>query len=482
MRRVFHSIVLVAVISLSISLWACSKEETNSFVVPTHSILVSHPGETGSTEFEARNISSIEATTIPDGWTVENIDLYNGIITVTAPSTFDNNEDREGDLVLKGYTPTGNTRTVTIYVAVLQNADIDFSDRPANCFVVTQANTRYKFNPYIGGTSTPLETSYVELLWQTRKELINYIDMRDGKVSFYIDGVDSDDDTELSLYPGNALIGAFNDNDELIWSWHIWVTDKNPEAAEYITTLSGRDMMVMNLGAISVNDGSGNESKILASYGLYYQWGRRTPFVGPIAWNFIQNEDARLYDSDGDMLFLDYVESTAETGTEAWANANPMCIIKGNATNSYDWLADTASDALWSDSTKTESDPCPHGWRLPDSSLYANLTITDKDDTMSWEEAQPMYGWTLVDTTSDKEYFFTAAGRRNYLDGRLDNMNTNLELPVPWSGYYWTTTTNGADATALYFNLNTNTRTWNGIDVAHAMHRANALPVRCVRE
>ena len=71
---------------------------------------------------------------------------------------------------------------------------------------------------------------------------------------------------------------------------------------------------------------------------------------------------------------------------------------------------------------------------------------------------------------------------RNYLDGRLDNMNTNLELPVPWSGYYWTTTTIGGDASALYFNLNTDTRTWNGFDAAHAMHRANALPIRCVRE
>lgn len=93
-----------------------------------------------------------------------------------------------------------------------------------------------------------------------------------------------------------------------------------------------------------------------------------------------------------------------------------------------------------------------------------------------------MYGWMLMDKTSGEEYFFTAAGRRNYLDGRLDNMNTNLELPVPWSGYYWTATTDEAYASALYFNLNTNTRTWNGFDAARAMQRANALPIRCVRE
>ena len=220
----------------------------------------------------------------------------------------------------------------------------------------------------------------------------------------------------------------------------------------------------------------------MASYGLYYQWGRKTPLPGPFTWDFTGNEDARLFDSEGDILHLGYVESTAETGDTAWANANPVNIIKGNVNNGYDWLAQTTDDALWSDSKKTENDPCPYGWRVPDNSIFANLTITEKDDAIAWEEAQPMYGWMLKDTTNDMEYFFTAAGRRNYLDGRLDNMNTNLELPVPWSGYYWTTTTRGGDASALYFNLNTDTRTWNGFDAAHAMHRANALPIRCVRE
>lgn len=93
-----------------------------------------------------------------------------------------------------------------------------------------------------------------------------------------------------------------------------------------------------------------------------------------------------------------------------------------------------------------------------------------------------MYGWMLEDTTTGASHFFSAAGRRNYLDGRLDNMNVNETLPVPWSGYYWSATPLGDDASALYFNLNTDTRsTWNGIDTSRAMHRANALPVRCVK-
>jgi hypothetical protein len=99
---------------------------------------------------------------------------------------------------------------------------------------------------------------------------------------------------------------------------------------------------------------------------------------------------------------------------------------------------------------------------------------------MSWETLQPLYGIMLTDGTTD--YFFTAQGRRNYIDCRLDIINANEALPVPWSGYYWTSTTNEANATSLYFNLNTNTRHWNGFENKHPMQRANALPVRCTRD
>lgn len=481
MKRRLYGITFLMVLGLSILNLSCSKEEVNSFVVPTGSILVSEPGEVGSTHFDSHNIASIVATTVPDGWSVNDIDLYSGTITVTAPKSFNDDEVTEGDLKLTGYTPTGDSRVVTIYVAILPNADIDFSSKPANCFIVTQPKTRYHFNPYVGGSNVALDTEKVALLWESRKELINYMDFRDGKVSFYVSGT-TDDDEKVSLNPGNALIGAYNAAGELIWSWHVWVTNNNPEAAENIVTMGGRELMAMNLGATETNDGSGDESKILASYGLYYQWGRKTPLPGPYTWNFTQNEDARMYDTEGEIRYLAYEKSTADTGTEAWSNLNPMSVIIGNPDNNYDWLFTGTNDTLWSTDHKTENDPCPHGWRVPDSSIYANLTITEKDDAISWEEAQPMYGWMLKDVTTNEEYFFTAAGRRNYLDGRLDNMNTNLDLPVPWSGYYWTASTDGAMATAMYFNLNTNTRTWNGFEAARPMQRANAMPVRCVRE
>ena len=95
-----------------------------------------------------------------------------------------------------------------------------------------------------------------------------------------------------------------------------------------------------------------------------------------------------------------------------------------------------------------------------------------------------MYGWNLEDTTTGYTYFFTAQGRRNYLDGRLDIVNDDAFRPIPWSGYYWTASSlEDGNAEAMFFDLNSETRaTWNAFEPARSMHRANAMPVRCVRE
>lgn len=480
MKRVLSSISIVF-IALAMMLGACSKKEVKSFVVPAEAILVSMPGQSGTTSFRSHNITSVTATSIPTGWVVDDINMYEQTITVTAPSSFDNEEVTEGDITLTGYTPTGATKSLSIYVAILPNADIDFTSSPSNCYIATQPETRYRFNPCIGGGSTPLNTAEVKIIWQTGDDLIKYLDMRDGSATFYLaEALDKDDNPTGKVEDGNAVIGGYDADGNLVWSWHIWVTNNNPEQNTIV--INGTTMMNYNLGAWDNSNGESNGEKILGSYGLYYQWGRKNPMPGPFTWNFISNEDDHIFNDEEEIIYIDYVESTSETGTTTWATLNPMAMILGVKENSYNWLFDTTDDTLWNETSKSEHDPCPDGWRVPSSSVFATLSIAEKDDAMSWEEAQPMYGWMLEDSTSGQQHFFSAAGRRNYLDGRLDNMNDNLDLPVPWSGYYWTATAEGEDAAAMYFNLNTETRSWNGFDAAYPMHRANALPIRCVRE
>lgn len=478
MKRVIFGLLLM--LGIGSLLGSCSKEETYIFTVPSKSILVSKPGDVGTTSFDSYNIASISATSIPEGWELVDINLYDGTITVKAPSSFDEEEVRNGDLSLKGYTPQGTSRTITIYLAILENADVDYTASPANCYIANKPDTRFVFNPYIGGNDIALATEKVDIVWQSRRSLIKYLDLRDGKASFYLEmAVDEDDEPLNEVYEGNAILGAYDKSGELIWSWHIWVTNGDP--ATDTITLNGQTLMNRNLGAFINSNASTDGKEIFRSYGLYYQWGSRNPYVGPQDYDFPGNHDAYMYSNKDYLIYLDYVESDAKVGTEAWSQLNPMAIIKGRKENGYDWLYE-GHEALWSESTKTNNDPCPAGWRVPSKSIFEGLTIATSYDDMSWEEAQPLYGWMLEHSTTGEQYFFTAQGRRNYLDCRLDIINDDMELPIPWSGYYWTASLDGDNASAMYFDLNTATRLWNGFDAARAMHRANAMPLRCVKE
>ena len=480
MKR-FH-IYIVAILAFAGITTSCSKDETKSLDVPSKSILVSMPGETGSTTFDSSNITSLEPTTVPTGWTVDDINMYTATITVTAPSSFDNDEVESGTLTLKGYTPTGNTKSVSIQLAIIPN-EVDFTDAPANCYVACKPKTRYIFDHTRGGNgSVELATAKIKVVWQSNKDIVKYLDIRNGKGVFYVAPKSNDKEHEdnKKVVPGNAVIGAYDINGNLIWSWHIWVTNSDPMSAENTFTLGGKTMMNFNLGASTNNEGDTDHDAIYQSYGVLYQWGRKDPIPGSDTWNFNLNYDDVIYDFENFSTTLRYVESS-EGGSIEWTTANPLSIIIGNPDNAFDWLSDDHDDTLWSATTKTDNDPCPAGWCLPDSSVFESLTIAANDDAMPWEDAQKMYGWWLEDTATGDKHFFSAAGRRNYLDGRLDNMNVNYDCPVPWSGYYWTTTTDGDSAKALYFNLNSNTRTWNGIETARSMQRANAMSVRCVK-
>ncbi|MBQ6612544.1 MAG: hypothetical protein IIX19_02375 [Alistipes sp.] len=484
MKLKFWNLAVVAIVSLAMLATSCKKDGTLSFSIPSESILITTNGydTEGSTTFKSHNISAINIISQPKGWTIVNIDMYNKTITVKSPKIDEEEKDDSGTFELVGYTPDGDNKSIELYVAILEKEDVDYTQAPANCYIANIANTRYKFNPMIGGSATPLETAYIELIWETSEGLVKYVEMQDNVASFYVESTTNDDDEPTNmLTPGNALIGAYNAAGDLLWSWHIWVTNSNP--TEETITLNNQTMMNINLGADCNSEGEADGDKIGRSYGMYYQWGRRTPIVGPESWNFGLNADKIVYNVNGYERRLKYEESTAVTGTTSWANDNPLYIITGNKDNSFDWLYE-GHEELWSATSKTEHDPCPAGWRIPDSSVYANLTINSVDDDKQWQEAQTMYGWNLVDKNDQsKSYFFSAAGRRNYLDGRLDIMNDDMDRPVPWSGYYWTASTaEDGKAKAMFFVLNSQTRTWNGFSSAEPMYRANAMPVRCVRE
>ena len=216
----------------------------------------------------------------------------------------------------------------------------------ANSYIVNKYGI-YSFNATVKGNSTtPLEAIPVsaEVLWETRNTsesitigcVVKDVTFEDGRVKF----ATSDDVT-----PGNALIAVKDADGYILWSWHIWVVDYNPEV-QYHTYPSGAVMMDRNLGALN----NGND---YLSGGLLYQWGRKDPFMG--------NGGNSAPSVTAPANAIKYEKTSAVKGILAYVQTNPNVILYNE--ENWDWLY-VRDHTLWGDK-KTMYDPCPPGWQVP---------------------------------------------------------------------------------------------------------------------
>ena len=135
---------LWAIMAALMIILGCSKDETMDFEVPSKSILieVDRAGGEGTTTFTSENVSAVDVSSVAEGWEVVNIDMLAKTITVKSPALFDNGEERSGTISLKVYSPLGTSKSVTIFVAILDNPDVDYRNTPSNCYIANKYDTR----------------------------------------------------------------------------------------------------------------------------------------------------------------------------------------------------------------------------------------------------------------------------------------------------------------------------------------------------
>lgn len=187
----------------------------------------------------------------------------------------------------------------------------------SNCFVVkphtslsfepyyrVETGGGYNFSEYLNPKKEELKIASVGIIWQT-KDCIG--DNTNGTLVRL--GEDTGD-IHRKIHvdageKGNALIAAYNSKGDIIWSWHIWVTDHEPDnlgkAVTYYTydwdeagihperpRIQGYAVMSCNLGALAdtqSGEAQYNHWELLRypaqqtqAFGLLYQWGRKDPF------------------------------------------------------------------------------------------------------------------------------------------------------------------------------------------------------------
>ncbi|MBR5563635.1 MAG: hypothetical protein IKW11_05350 [Bacteroidales bacterium] len=231
----------------------------------------------------------------------------------------------------------------------------------ANSYIVSQPGA-YKFKMTKGNTQESVgNVSAVRILWESFGTAVS------PKPFDLISATGKDGDYALFEVPqsfkeGNAVIAAYDSQEKILWSWHIWLTSDSISAETYYVSSNGvftdevaGVVMDRNLGALS------NGVNSVDAFGLFYQWGRKDPYLGSAnaagTAFAVSTRSLRVAIVDASMQTIDYTV------------ANPHVFLFGNSRK--DWIAEK-NNTLWTNSTKTKYDPCPPGWRIPDGGTGLN--------------------------------------------------------------------------------------------------------------
>lgn len=321
-------------------------------------------------------------------------------------------------------TRTANTG-ITVSRSQITGVTISFNDlQPpvtdlsaagtANTYIVSSAG-KYKFkatvkgngglDPLTGTTATtidPAGIAGVKVLWEVYGQ--GRAIKHDGSAYDirYNDGYVyfSTPDTFI---PGDACVAVYDSEDTILWSWLIWAT---PEPG----TMTHNDATFMdrNLGAIDVG---------YCMRGFCFQWGRKDAFSaangnGYSPYTYVPTVSTVFNKVSGSHQSMEYTVK------------HPTTLI-GYTSNSYTWMSEDLTTKPWRPDVKTIYDPCPPGWRIPTKENISGIT------------GLPATGIHHDDSA-------------------------NHDFGNPWTGYYWTASTeNGSDDCAWAFcNDGRNLKHW----------------------
>ena len=288
------------------------------------------------------------------------------------------------------------------------------------------------------------------------------------------------------MQQANAVLAVRDANDQIMWSWHIWVTERN--VYETIAVKDNIDnnitygMMPCNLGWVDgkmvyynqrdltftfTQDHSGITKEMTVQQegakfdykdvgSTYYQWGRKDPLVALRNWDAYRFEDYRLHETGKPDYIYRCETGPASLGTSI-QHPNVFYTRNNNVT---DWNSEHIA-TLWNvqengghlnstTSTKTIYDPSPRGFKVPVPRTFAifvngGTSTTDGGTLKGKVDPDNSHRYLISSETNNDgiEIPLTATGQRADRAG--------LEVYVPNDGkgevgglwalygvYYWT--------------------------------------------
>ena len=199
---------------------------------------------------------------------------------------------------------------------------------------------------------------------------------------------------------GSGVIAAYDSSDNILWSWHVWVTDYHPDATgnvdvqepltkrklkfTYGNHPDQRPMMDRDLGAMAGYAGvPPSDVEKFKAHGFQYQWGRKDPYPSSYSNKPIKtvNLPAKitepivgimsLYGSDG-VKFLPFDPAYSGQASYQTAYRNPLTAYKPSGEYWFTGDVTSSISGAWA-TVKTVHDPCPAGWRVAKAEEYYSL-------------------------------------------------------------------------------------------------------------
>ena len=302
-----------------------------------------------------------------------------------------------------------------------------------------------------------------ELLGQDALNLVTdvkYNQEGQGTIRFKVD--------KNTIRQGNAIIAIKDATNQIIWSWHIWVTGTDLNQVIQVKNAANKTYSFMPavLGwcdertttyearscKVKFTAGEKNEEITIVqkenkiTFGdnhPYYQWGRKDPFLPSNGYQnmvgtLIKNENKRWFGPDG--LHTTNNPTVQNLGTsnrciQQYILQPEVMHSSNSADNTYYNLWDITHNGTTGKSVKSIYDPCPAGFKVPDADAFTGFTnrldterpLPSPEAKGSWNEKD--YGWNFTPNNSQM-IFFPALGWRDPQSGGLSQ---------DWdSGNFWT--------------------------------------------
>ena len=396
----------------------------------------------------------------------------------------------------------------------------DGNETTANCYVVNAAGY-YKL-PLVYGNALKNGTDNTSAysggnFKDYKNKTINdpYINNADDATLVWSDGFYMFKDIKLDadkkyltfhidpnyLQQANAVLAVRDANDDIMWSWHIWVTErdinKTHSVIDWFDSSNTFELMSSNLGWVDgknvyynqrdiayefTQKGSGKKAEMVVKQegrefdykdvgSTYYQWGRKDPLVAMRNWDAVGADDYRLHETGRS----DYGYDTQTGGiTLGDAIQHPnIYYTRAKTEGGENWCKDNIT-VLWNNydsggqdestfSIKTIYDPSPRGFKVPVPRAFARFTKGTNGDGSPYDPNKPgtgpgelngyqesnegkdnMYRVYIAGNGSGESIPFTATGQRadaTGLEVYTRSRPERSEIGGLWSMhgvYYWT--------------------------------------------